>query len=132
MARLLLAGLVDERDSPKEAAAAVQRVWSRIAESLRRSVGDDGYNALVARALHRIQAQHPAVLDIRRVVGDTTYLDSVEVAAEKHGAPAVTAAIEAVLTEIIDILSSLVGTDMVGSLLQRDGTFPHGPGIRPI
>lgn len=131
MARLLLAGLVDENDPPKNAATAVQRVCTRMSEGLRRAVGDDGYNALLARALQRTQDEHPALLDVRRIVGDTTYLDAVEASAEKHGFPAVRAAVEALLTELIDILSGLIGADMVLNLLGSDGTPPYGPDTRP-
>ncbi len=131
MARLLLGGLVDGNGQPKDAAAEVQRVWARTAERLRRAVGDDGYNALLSRALQRTGAEHPAVLDLRPIAGDAAHLDAVETGLEKHGTPAVTAAVEALLTEVIDILSGLIGTDMVLNLLESDGTPPNGPGTRP-
>jgi hypothetical protein len=126
MARVLLAGLIDENDAPKDAAAAVQRVWARTSERLRRAVGDAGYDALLTRALHRTQAQHPALLDACRAVRGATRLDAVEAAAEKHGFPAVRDAVEALLSEVIDILSGLIGTEMVQNLLENDGTPSHG------
>jgi hypothetical protein len=131
MARSLLAGLVDANDSDKDAATAVQRVWARATERLRGAVGDDGYHALLGRALQRAQAQHPVLLEIRQIVDGTIDRNAIEAAAEKHGFSVVRAAIEGLLTEVIDILSSLIGADMVLNLLENDGTSFHGPDTRP-
>ena len=51
------------------AGAAVQRAYARVADHLKRSVGDDGYAALYARALVRAPSGEPepllaAVIDI--------------------------------------------------------------------
>jgi hypothetical protein len=121
MARQLLAQAISGATQPTDVGAAMQRVCTRVSENLRRTVGDDGYDALIARALRRTEAAHPAVTDIRRVDDGTIHLDGVLASIGIHGLVAVTAALEAVFEALIDILSGLVGADMVLSLLDYDG-----------
>ena len=119
MARQLL-----ERESAvaTEAAglgATMQRASTRVAESLRSSVGEDGYRALLVRALARTESDHPVLGDIRHADDAGIHLDVVG-AVDAHGAAAVGAALESVLAAIVDILSDLIGADMVRSLLEHD------------
>lgn len=119
MARHLL-----ERESAGAAEAAglgatMQRTCTRIADSLRRSLGDDGYNALLGRALARTASDHPVLTAIRRADSAGIHLDVVG-GVEGHGAAAVGAALESLLAALVDILSDLIGADMVRSLLDHD------------
>ena|ERR1700733_13523896 len=125
IARDLVAHELNGADGPASAGAALQRLCSRVAENLRRSVGDDGYNALVARALARTQAEHPALVDIRRLGKTDIYLDGVAASIDAHGVPAVRAAIEAILAAIADVLTGLIGADMVFNLLTDDRVPGH-------
>jgi len=65
MARQMLAREIGGADEPAAITAAMQRALMRVSANLRRSVGDDGYNALVARAIARTQPAHPAVIELR-------------------------------------------------------------------
>lgn len=117
MARQLLARRPAGGDDPTAIAAALQGVFTRVSENLRRAVGDDGYNALLARALTRAQAEHPALNGIRRVGDADVHLDGLVARVDTYGLPAVTAAVESLLAALVDILSGLVGADMVMNLL---------------
>jgi CTP:molybdopterin cytidylyltransferase MocA len=64
--QLLTCGALGAADTP---GAAMERAYARIANHLKRSVGDDGYAALHARALVRAPSGEPvsllaAVIDI--------------------------------------------------------------------
>ncbi|HEY9226331.1 MAG TPA: hypothetical protein VIP11_06780 [Gemmatimonadaceae bacterium] len=109
------------RDSePTAAGACLQRLCARISNNLRVSVGDDGYNALVARALKRVDAEHPALRDIHRTTDSGIQLDGIAAGIDRHGQQAVAAAVESLLAALIDLLSSLIGADMVLNLLDAN------------
>jgi hypothetical protein len=130
IARQLLAREAAGADEPAAIAAAMQRVCTRTSENLRRSVGDDGYNALLARALARAQTEHPVVTAIRRVGDADISLDGVITSVDAHGLPAVTAAVESLLAAVVDVLSGLIGADMVMNLLDHDSPPRHAPSER--
>jgi predicted ArsR family transcriptional regulator len=122
MAHRLLAHELAGAQEPAAVAAALQRLCTRVAESLRRSVGEDGFSALLTRALSRVEAEHAALKDIRRFPDGRVALDGVAASVDRFGAPAVTAAIESLLEALVDLLSSLIGADMVMSLLDWNGS----------
>jgi hypothetical protein len=99
--------------------AAMQRACAGVSETLRRSVGDDGYSALLARALVRAEVAQPVLTSIRRNGAGGIHLDVVA-AVEDHGPVVVGAALESLLAALVDILSDLIGADMVCSLLEHD------------
>lgn len=111
------AGAVD----PAAVATAMQRLCANISTSLRRSVGDDGYNALLARALRSTETDHPVLTRMRRVDGAGIYLDGVLASVDTHGVPTVAAALESLIAAVADILGSLIGADMALNLLTDDG-----------
>jgi hypothetical protein len=119
MARHLLereiAGLTEEA----AVGAAMQRAYGRMSESLSRSVGEDGYTALLTRALTRVQPEQPVWKHIRRADAGRIRLDVVA-GVRGHGAPVVDQALEALFVAIVDILSDLIGADMVRNLLTHD------------
>lgn len=131
MAREFLARHVADTDQSSDTAAALQRVCTRASENLRRAVGEDGHNALLARALRRTEGEHPALADVRRLDDTGIYLDGVVASAAARGVPVVAAALESLLTALIDILSSLIGADMVLNLLDSDGPPSQTPSGRP-
>jgi hypothetical protein len=105
---------------PKVDGAALQRTMSRVFESLRDSMGVDGCNALLVRALARTEADHPALKSITRLNENSIYLDGVVASVELHGVAAVTKAIEALLAALIDALGRLIGEDMAIRLIDPD------------
>ena len=68
------------------------------------------------------KTNHPALKDVRPSNGDGVYLDGVPASIETHGVAAVTAAIEALLAALIDILGRLIGEDMATRLIDHDAS----------
>jgi hypothetical protein len=130
MARRLLAQETKGADQPDAVVAGIQQLCTRVSDNLRQSVGDDGYNALLARVLRRTEPEHPVLTDIRRVADSGIYLDRVSAGVESHGVAAVQAAIESLLATLIDVLAGLIGADMVLNLLDHDDPSSHTPRSR--
>lgn len=109
-------------------AAALQRALVRVWANLGDSVGDDGRDALLSRALARTESNHPALKDIRKLNNGAIHLNGVVASAEAHGIAPVTDAIEALLAALLDVLGRLIGEDMAMRLLDHDlpGPSPDG------
>ena len=122
VARNLLAreAATDNAGGPETVTSAMQRTCSRVVANLRDALGEDGCNALLARALARTERDHPALTTIRRLDGDRIHLDGVDATVEALGVAAVTAAIEALLTSVVDILGRLIGEEMAIRLIDQD------------
>ncbi|MBA2706450.1 MAG: hypothetical protein H0U59_01415 [Gemmatimonadaceae bacterium] len=125
IARRLLTEEFAGSDDPTAIGVAMQRVYTRVSGNLRRSVGEDGYNALISRALAQVQPDHPVLSDLRRANDGGIHLDSVAETVGAHGAPAVSAALESLLATLVDVLSGLIGADMVINLVDQDSTSPQ-------
>jgi hypothetical protein len=127
--------LLGHADTPVEeseadaAGVALQRACSRLVQTLRDSMGDEGCTALLARALARTEAAHPSMRDIRRIDGDQILLDGVVAGIRAHGIAKATLAIEALFVALIDILIQLIGEDMAIRLVDdrlRPGKLAGG------
>lgn len=127
MARQLLAREIGGAEEPAAVSAAIQRALTRVSENLRHSVGDDGYHALLSRAITRTQAEHPALIDMYGGGEADISLNGVPAIVDAHGVPTVTAALESLLAWLADVLSGLIGVDMVMNLLGPDGPPPETP-----
>jgi hypothetical protein len=121
-ARQVLARDTANIEQPAAVATAMQQTLDRVSNNLRRSVGDDGYNALLARVLRATEPEHAVLLDVRRATDTDIHLDGVVASVERHGVQAVSAALEAALATLADVLAGLIGADMVASLLDHNGS----------
>jgi len=118
LARELLGrGPVANGDLP-QTGADMQRAFSRVSDNVRRSLGEDGYRALIGRAIARVESDPPVWTAIR-YAGLGIDLDVV-VAVERHGPNAVGAALESLVAALFDILSDLIGAEMARNLLDHD------------
>lgn len=127
LARQLLGRETAGTLEPAATGAALERTLARVSENLRHSIGDDGYTALLARAIAQTQIEHPALSDIRgdgSLVFATTGL-TADVGT--HDVHAISAAFESLLASIVDVLSGLIGADMVLNLLDPDGISSASP-----
>jgi hypothetical protein len=88
-------------------------------------MGEGGADALLARALARTEAHHPALKDIRSLKEGAIHLDGVVGSVGTHGIATVTAAIEALLATLVDILGRLIGEDMAIRLVDVDHDTPR-------
>lgn len=125
--RQLLAREIATAKQPDAVGAAIQGLCSRVSDNLRRSLGDDGRDALMERAFTRTQPQHPVLADIGRIGKTGVSLDDVVAGVNTHGVPAVSAAVESLLATLADILGGLIGADMVMNLLDHDGPLSKAP-----
>ncbi len=105
---------------PADVAAALERVCTRLSRNLRDAMGPAGYDALLARAVARAEPAHPALTAACPRNAAEIHVDDLHASIETHGVPAATAAIEALLTAFIDILSRLIGEDMAIRLIDED------------
>lgn len=109
---------------PAQVGAALQRMIVRVSETLRDSMGEDGRNALLVRALARSEADHPALKKIVVLDDHGIQLDGVGASIEAHGVKTVTAAIEAFLAALIDVLGRLIGEEMAMQMIDQDNPQP--------
>ncbi|MEP6495331.1 MAG: hypothetical protein ABJF01_21770 [bacterium] len=103
----------------------LQRTCLRVSQTLRDSMGEDGYTALLARALARTEPAHPVLKNIRRINNGSIHLDGVLTSLESNDLATVAAAVEAVLVALVDILIRLIGEDMVVRLIDPAGSQSH-------
>lgn len=116
----------DAADAAHGDGAAMQRAFARLSENLRRSVGEDGYGALLGRAAASTESEPPVLTVIPR--SDATGIDlDIAGAIEGHGAVAAGAALESLIAELVAILSDLIGADMARNLLDHE-VSPRTPG----
>lgn len=120
LVRDLLAREGADTEDPVAIGAALQRLSSRVSKNLRHALGDDGQTALLERALARTKPDHPILTDARLFGESGVTPDGIAASINAHGAPLVTAAITSVLATLVDILSGLVGADMVLNLIDHD------------
>ena len=110
---------------------ALERTFTRVSGNIRRSVGEDGYAALIARAAVTTISDERVLTVIPRP--DAMGIDiDIATAVETHGVHAVGASLESLLSALVDILSDLIGEDMARTLLDHDGSpqRPAEPGRR--
>jgi hypothetical protein len=136
--RLLLQANPRGSDDHALLAAALQLACSRVVASLRDSLGDDGCDAVLGRALGRAEAEHPALRRLHRRQGDTIQLDGVASTIDEFGASDATAALEALFAALMDDLGRLIGHELAvglidgGSRYSRDGAKELGQSMRPL
>ena len=104
---------------------ALHRSCTRVTDALRNSMGDAGCAALLARAFARTEGAHPVLNDLHGRADEGIRVDGLAASANVHGIESVTAAIEALIGALVDILTRLVGDDMAIRLLDHDG--PQSP-----
>ena len=103
---------------------AVRRACWRMSVNLQRSLGDEGRDALIARAVRRTETNHPVLSHLRPLDGTGISPEAIDASIATHGGPAVAHAIESLIAAVVDILSSLIGSDMALTLLEYDGPRP--------
>jgi hypothetical protein len=118
--RLLVHDTPAGTTDPELIAVGLRKTCARIAGNLRNALGADATNALLVRALTRIEAQHPRIVDLRRSSEGNISFDALVKSVDEQGVAHVSAAIEALLVALIDILVRLIGEDMTVRLVAGD------------
>jgi hypothetical protein len=118
LTRRLVARATDESEAPDGSALAVLEACERTYRELTRRLGQTGSNALLTRALAQARTEHPVLKEIRIGGSSKASLDGVTEAVQVHGVPKVAAGLEATLEKLLDLLSRLIGADMVVRLVE--------------
>lgn len=118
LTRRLVARASAGSEAPDGSALAVLAACERTYRELTRRLGQTGSNALLTRALAQAQAAHPVLKEIRIAGTSKTSLDGVTEAVQAHGVSKVAAGLEATLENLLELLSRLIGADMVVRLVE--------------
>ena len=126
LARRLLAHDTPAGSSdPEVAAVGLRKTCARVSTTLRNALGADGCNALLVRAVTRTEAQHPLIADLRRSEGNVSF-DELVRSVDEHGVVPVSAAVEALLASLIEILARLIGEEMTIRITTVDALARQG------
>lgn len=118
--RLLAQDTSSGSDDSELAAVALRKTCERAASSLRNGMGSDACNALLLRALTRVEAEHPLIRELRPSGDGGMSFDGLVQCVDEHGVAPTTAAIEALLAALIDVLVRLVGEELTIRLFVAD------------
>jgi hypothetical protein len=117
LTRRLVARASTGSEGPDASALAVLAACERTHRELTRRLGQTGSNALLTRALAQARTGHPVLKAIRIGSNAKSSLDGVAEALKVHGVSQVAAGLETTLEKLLDLLSRLIGDDMVVRLV---------------
>jgi hypothetical protein len=118
--------------SAPQPGATLQRTCLRVSDVLRDSMGEEGHDALLARALSRAEVLHPSLKSLRQPANGGIDLTGVASSVERHGIAEASVAVEALLASLLEVLSRLIGEDMAERLIDgaadqpQNGNSPRG------
>jgi hypothetical protein len=125
LARRLFEREMDGESGEAAAPAAAERLCTRTFAGLSRWFGPYGSNALIARALARAQARHPALDGVTLESQPSSFcLAGLAEGAGRHGAALVGEGVVALLATLGDMMARLIGEDLAFSLLEQSATAP--------
>ena len=113
--------------SPDAAALALHRSYTRVSDALGNAIGEAGRAALLERALACSAKAHPALTDLHVLDDEALRLDDISATIDSYGRDEVTAAIDALIGALIDILTRLIGADMATQLIDDGVRWPRPP-----
>ena len=125
-ARALAQQLVSRERRATEGPADVVRVMERVVERLRvhlsRWFGPDGFDALLARALHRARANHDVLREVRN--GSQGMLEFGRLAKDLQARPSDEAneVVLALLEAFVILLARMLGDDLAKRLIEQSWT----------
>ncbi len=119
LTRRLVAREAAQNEAPDGVALAARAASERACRALSRSLGINGFNALLTRALAQTRTDHALLMEIRVGRNSEPILGGVPEIVHAYGAPAVAAGLEAVLETMLALLGRLIGEDMVAQLVEH-------------
>ena len=132
-ARALARRLIELEESRPRSHPSVEsaplEVCYRLHLILCTSVGTVGCNTLVARALRAAEARYPALEEMSVGVGTRPYFERVPEAIETYDTKTVAAAVEGFVEALLELLTRLVGDDVVAAMVQQTAAADSGEPI---
>ena len=113
-----------EPGAPEDVAVAADRICRCLRIGLGRWIGDDGYRALLRRAIQQERVAHPVVSELPWQEGTPGLAAAV---VGSRGSAAVTAGVLALLSTLIGLLARVVGEEMAIQLVEQTCSR-QGPG----
>jgi hypothetical protein len=105
-------------------AATAERLCAQLQTGLRRWIGNDGYRALLDRALGSVRPEHPALDDVPSLRGDAP---TTTATVRAHDATKVPAGMVALVAVVIELLGRIIGEEMAVRFVEQIGTAsPRG------
>lgn len=104
----------------RDGAGAVRVACELAIRDLTHSLGVNGVQALIARAMAEVQVVHPSLQQLRVGRQLSPSIDGLAQSIDSHGAAAVVAGLDALLEALLTLLGRLIGTDMVARLVEHD------------
>lgn len=126
IARIVVAKVTAGTENAHELAAAIERALSPVCQTTSSLIGNEGFKALIARALYLSTREHPLLSTLEIRADSQLTIKHTEVAVRSQGALAVTAAATALLGNIVTLLFNFIGEDLTMRLLQRTWSFEGG------
>ncbi len=116
-ARHLWEGVATDRASDERVATAATRVLADLEHGMRRWVGVEGYGALLRRAVADTLPKHPAL----HAVPGLPLAASDAPFARSYAAEEVSAAMVALLADLMALLGRVIGDDLAAGLVEHIG-----------
>ena len=117
LARRLIDREPVRQDATDPAVAAAQAACEEVFQNLSRWVGHFGSAALFTRALFTAQREHPVLVNVRIRADTATRPGEVGDVLHTGESGETAAALEALLVELLELLSRFVGADVVVRIL---------------
>ena len=130
LARQLIERQAKRTSGPDPASAAARAACDHLYRGLSRWFGAEGSRALFVRVLRNSREQQPALACIE--IGNSAEgrgLAGVSKAVAQAGDTEVAAALEVLLTELIDLLGRFIGDDMVVTLAEPSRPADEAGGV---
>jgi hypothetical protein len=105
-----------DADAPEDVSAAADRICLSLRTGLGRWIGDEGYRALLRRAIEQERAMHPVIAELPWHDGKPGQSSA---AVRAHGAAAVTDGVLALIAALIGFLARVVGQNMAVQLVEQ-------------
>jgi hypothetical protein len=114
----LWARAAGDAKAPEEVAEATERVCTQLRADLGRWIGDEGYCALLNRALGLVRVEHHALGGLACLGGDEP---ATAAAVQANSAGEVAAGLVALMAVLIDLLGRIIGEQMAVRLVDQVG-----------
>ncbi len=123
VARRILVQELGDRRAPAEVAAAIEVVFASLYGLMRNLIGQNGFQALISRAVYLSSKEFPWIDTIELRAESTLTLRHLDAVVEAEGVERARDGAAALMGTVIGLLFSFLGTDLTLRLLRRSWAF---------